>query len=277
MLGASLFRYFSDNTDYETYGTIRQPELALIINPSKSDYLIESVDIKNLSKLDLIFSELQPAYVINCVGIIKQSSLSSEHATMIETNSLFPHLLAKLCDQNGARLIHFSTDCVFNGAQGNYVETDRSDTRDLYGRTKSLGEIDYGQHLTLRTSIIGHELRSSKSLIDWFLAQEGTVNGFSKAIFSGLPTVYVAELLHKYILGKDVFGLRHLSVPPINKYDLLQLVARSYSKKIEILEDDTMVIDRSLVSEKIRSELNIPKVRWPVLIEKMKNEKLKYF
>ena len=108
-------------------------------------------------------------YVVNCIGIVKQLDKSKQHIPTIEINSLFPHKLASYCDEVSSKLIHFSTDCVFSGAAGNYSEGDIPDPSDLYGRSKLLGEVDYGNHITFRTSIIGHGLVPNKSLIDWFI------------------------------------------------------------------------------------------------------------
>jgi dTDP-4-dehydrorhamnose reductase len=140
-----------------------------------------------------------------------------------------------------------------------------------------LGEDDYGHHLTLRTSIIGHELGKSVSLVDWFLSQHGAVKGFKKAIFSGLPTIYVAEFLKDYVFGKKVSGLYHLSVDPIDKYTLLQLVKGAYLTAAVITPCDDLVIDRSLNSDALRDVTGFTPPSWPNLIEKMREEYLEYF
>ena len=135
-----------------------------------------------------------------------------------------------------ARLIHFSTDCVFSGKKGSYLENDVPDAMDLYGRTKLLGEVDYPHAITLRTSLIGHELNGTRSLVNWFLAQEGSVRGYTKAIFSGLPAVEIARVIEKYVLPHpELHGVYHLSADPISKHDLLSIVKDVYSKQVEIL------------------------------------------
>lgn len=173
----------------------------------------------------------------------------------------------------GARLIHFSTDCVFSGKQGQYKEDDFADAYDLYGRTKYLGEVDYENAITLRTSIIGHELESKRSLVDWFLNQSSEVKGFRKAIFSGLPTIEIARIVREYVIpNPKLRGLYHLSVDPISKYDLLRMVGTIYGKDIAIIPDDELIIDRSLNSDRFRSATGFKPKPWLELVEAMHNE-----
>ena len=217
----------------------------------------------------------KPDVVINCIGIIKQLPNANNHLESLAINSTLPHRLAKYCDAIGAKLVHFSTDCVFSGKQGFYKEEDFPDAYDLYGRTKFLGEVAYENSVTLRTSIIGHELDRSKSLVDWFLSQSGEVKGFSKAVFSGLPTIEVARVVKEYVIpNPNLSGLFHLSVDPINKYDLLNLVATTYGKSINIIRDDNLVIDRSLNSDRFRAATGFKPKPWPELIKDMHEDYL---
>jgi dTDP-4-dehydrorhamnose reductase len=159
---------------------------------------------------------------------------------------------------------------VFTGRKGNYLEIDIPDAQDLYGKSKCLGEVDYAPHLTLRTSTIGPELDSSVSLVDWFLSQENSTKGFSKAVFSGLPTCVLARFLSEKILpADDLSGLHQLSVEPIDKFTLLNLIADSYSKKIEIIESADLQIDRSLNSDRLHAALNLEVPSWKALILEM--------
>ncbi|MFY9995224.1 MAG: SDR family oxidoreductase [Leclercia sp.] len=276
MLGASLFRYFSALGEYETYGVARQIEKAKIINSDCTNEIIISNDLSDANNARIILSQLQPDYVFNCIGIIKQSNVCSNHINTIEMNSLLPHVYASICTEIGAKLVHFSTDCVFSGIKGHYSENDVADSDDLYGRSKRLGEVNYDNHLTLRTSIIGHELTSSLSLIDWFLSTSSEVKGYSNAIFSGLPTVYLAEVLHKFILPKDLSGLYHLSVNAIDKKRLLELVNYVYGSNKDIIDFPDFEIDRSLNSSLLRAATNFVPLPWDKLIEKMHDEYKKY-
>ena len=147
---------------------------------------------------------------------------------------MLPHRLHGFCSAAGARLIHISTDCVFSGAHGGYFENDPSDATDLYGKSKYLGEVSGANTVTLRTSIIGHELNTSHSLIEWFLRQQGEISGYTKAIFSGLPTIELARVIRDFVLpNPSLSGLYHVAAAPISKYDLLNLVAQVYGKSIE--------------------------------------------
>jgi dTDP-4-dehydrorhamnose reductase len=194
MLGHTLLRILRTVPDYDVFGTVRSPR-GLVNDLSATDpqKIYTDVDANKFDTVVRTLASNQPDVVINCVGVIKQLSAAKDPQTCIAVNALLPHRLAKVCEGIGARLIHISTDCVFSGNKGGYVESDFPDCSDLYGRTKLLGEVDYPHAVTLRTSIIGHELNRSVSLIDWFLVQEGRVRGFTKAIYSGFPTVEIRK------------------------------------------------------------------------------------
>lgn len=278
MLGFSLFANLKEQSHLEVFGTVRNVQGIKRFFAEYYDSLIFDVDVSEISLVEQAISKVNPDVVINCVGLIKQNSVSTQYINAIEINSLLPHQLANICDLIGAKLIHFSTDCVFTGQAGGYIENDHPDARDLYGKSKCLGEVDYGKHLTLRTSIIGHELTSSVSLVDWFLSQSGEVSGYSKAIFSGLPTCYIAKLLVDKILpAVDLSGLYHLSVEPIDKYTLLNFIAETYGKDIAIRESGEVVIDRSLNSEILRQKVNFAPPRWTDLVEYMHGDYLKRY
>ncbi|EMQ2223667.1 TPA: SDR family oxidoreductase [Citrobacter freundii] len=277
MLGSSLLRYFSSIGGYEVLGTTRNIVVAEQLEQKLNVKIIDNVDATDFKRLESVVEEHKPNIVLNCVGIIKQLDAAKNNILSIEINSLLPHKLAQLCSVHNAKLIHFSTDCIFKGTKGNYVEYDESDAIDLYGKSKFLGEVGYDGHLTLRTSIIGHELESNHSLVDWFLSQKNSVTGFTNAIFSGLPTCYMAEVIHKYVLPNNLSGLFHLSVDPISKYDLLNIIKKVYGKNIDIKPADDFRIDRSLNSTLFRNKTNFAPESWTKLIEKMNDEYNKYF
>lgn len=270
MLGSTLFRAFSADPSLETYGTMRSAGGARFFEEGLRDALIPDVQFEGEAGLLTAFAVAKPDMVVNCVGIIKQLPNASDHLESLAINATLPHRLAKYCETVGARLVHFSTDCVFDGRKGGYREADFADAYDLYGRTKFLGEVDYPHAVTLRTSIIGHELARATSLIDWFLSQDGSVKGYRKAIFSGLPTIEVAEVVRNFVMpNPELRGLFHLSVDPINKHDLLAMVAEVYGKDIRITPDDDVVIDRSLNSDRFRSATGFAPKPWPELIKAM--------
>lgn len=209
-------------------------------------------------------------WVINCAGAIKQRSHVS-NCEMISMNALFPHKLREALSNTKTRLLHFSTDCVFSGLTGNYSDNDLHDATDIYGRSKSLGELDFERCLTLRTSIIGHGLYPNASLVDWFVGTAGkSVKGFKRAYFSGLPTYYIADLfLDKIMFEESYDGVYNLSGNRIDKYELLCKINKEYRLDIKIEADESFSIDRSLNSEKFRNDFDWYPPEWDILIEQM--------
>jgi dTDP-4-dehydrorhamnose reductase len=270
MLGNTVFRLFVQSPSFLTMGSLRSTNQLRYLAKDLHNHLICGVDVENLASLNSLFAKSRPNVVINCIGVVKQLAESGDPLAVIPINSLLPHRLAQLCEVSGARLVHISTDCVFSGVKGMYTEADVSDATDLYGRSKYLGEVDYPHAVTLRTSIIGHELAGSQSLVGWFLAQQKSVKGFRRAIFSGLPTVELALVIRDYVIPRpELNGLYHVSANPINKYELLQLIANVYGKSVEIHSDDQLVIDRSLDSTKFRQATDYHPKEWSELIQLM--------
>ena len=271
MLGNAVFRYFSETTNYEVFGSARSSAGRHAFAPALADRVIVGIDVDNPDSLALLFAKVKPQVVINCIGLIKQLAEADDPLSAIPINALLPHRLARLCDVAGARLVHMSTDCVFAGTKGMYTEADMSDAKDLYGRSKYLGEVDYPHAITLRTSIIGHELSGAHSLVGWFLAQQGSVKGFRRAIFSGLPTVELARVIRDHVLPHpELHGLYHVSAEPINKFDLLTLVAQAYGKTTAITPDDKLAMDRSLDSSRFREATGYQPEPWPELVRRMR-------
>lgn len=281
MLGSCVFRTLAKNRHFDVHGTLRSDSLKAHFSSESQKNIISGIDVLDIEKLENVVQKLKPEVIINCVGLVKQLAQSKDPLVALPLNAMMPHQLVKIAEQNKARVIHISTDCVFSGKKGNYLETDFSDAEDLYGRSKYLGELnDFSNAVTLRTSIIGHEISTNKSLIDWFLSQQGRVKGFRQAIFSGLPTVEMAHIIENYVIANpELNGLYHVSAAAINKYDLLKLVAEVYKKNIEIIPDDELKIDRSLVSTRFTQATGYKAPAWPELIKKMhdqdENKKIK--
>lgn len=270
MLGNAVMRLFAQSQGYQTIGSVRSISGLRSLSKELHANIVTGVDVENSDSLTRLFATVHPDVVINCVGLVKQVAEADDALSAIPINALLPHRLARLCEVADARMVHMSTDCVFSGAKGMYTEVDVSDAKDLYGRSKYLGEVDYPHAITLRTSIIGHELDGARSLVGWFLAQEGRVNGFSRAIFSGLPTVEIARLIRDHVIPHpELHGVYHVSAEPINKLDLLTLVAQVYGKVIEIMPDDQLVIDRSLDSTRFRRAVGFQPKPWPELVRTM--------
>jgi len=273
MLGNALLKFFCSKKNFSIFGTIKSSN-SLAFSSSLDNYkLFTDVDVEKKDILLRVFSEVVPDIVINCVGVVKQSKEMTDTLMVISLNSLLPHYLAKLSAKYFARFIHISTDCVFSGSRGNYVESDLSDAQDLYGRSKLLGEVSYLNTITLRTSIIGHELNSSQGLVDWFLSQNENVEGYKKAIFSGLTTYEFARVIYEHILpNSNLSGLYHLSAGPISKHDLLLLIKDVYGKNINVIPDDKKVaVNRSLDSSRFRKATGFLPKSWPLMIKEMYN------
>ncbi|WP_040257491.1 dTDP-4-dehydrorhamnose reductase family protein [Rickettsia hoogstraalii] len=270
MLGSSMFRFLSQDSKFDVYATARNNSARSYFSKDLSDKLITNVDVENYDSLVEVFNKAKPEIVINCIGLVKQLADANDPLKALPINSLLPHRLANLCKLANSRLIHISTDCVFSGKKGNYKESDFPDCYDLYGRSKFLGEVDYPHAITLRTSIIGHELVGNRSLINWFLSAEGQVKGFEKAIYSGFPTVELARIIRDFVLpNKELHGLYHLASKPINKLELLKLVAEIYNKEIDIIPSDELVIDRSLDATSFNEVMGYTPPDWRELVKRM--------
>lgn len=271
MLGSAVFKTFSSSSEHEVWGTLRSAGGLQYFPAANYGRLLAGVDVLDQDSLVAVLAKVRPDVVINCVGLIKQLADANDPLTALPVNAMLPHRLARLCALSDARLIQISTDCVFSGQTGGYLESHVSDASDLYGKSKYIGELhDVPNAVTLRTSIIGHELNSSHSLVDWFLSQQGSTRGFSKAIFSGLPTVELARVMKDFVIPHpELNGLYHVSADPIAKLDLLKLIASQYGKSIEIRPDAALVIDRSLNSERFTQATGYKAPTWPQLIELM--------
>lgn len=270
MLGNAVLRLFSKTDGYTVTGAVRSQQAIGLLPENVRNLVVSGIHVENIDILLRLFDEVQPDIVINCVGLVKQLSDVNNPILALPINSLFPHRLAQICAISNARLVHMSTDCVFTGSKGMYTEDDVTDAQDLYGVSKRLGEVDYPNAITLRTSIIGHELIGNRSLIDWFLSQKKSVRGFSQAIFSGLPTIEIGYLIRDYVIpNSGLTGIYHVSAEPISKYDLLSLVAEIYGKEIHITPDNGFKIDRSLDSSRFRQKTGFSPMAWPELIRSM--------
>jgi len=271
MLGSTMFQVMSQASQFEVYGTARSFKIKKYFHNEPAERIITDVDLGYPDTIVDLFAKVRPNAVINCIGLVKQLSHSNSTLFALPINSLLPHKLAKYCELIGSRLIHISTDCVFSGLKGNYKEDDEPDAQDLYGRSKLLGEVYYPHTVTLRTSIIGHELNSSHSLIGWFISQRSGIKGYRHAIFSGLPTCELSKIIRDIVLLKpELSGLYHVAAKPISKYDLLNLVNLEYNKGLEIYPDDNIKIDRSLDGSRFHKATGYIAPTWPHMIAQMR-------
>lgn len=271
MLGNAVLRLFAQSPGFNVVGTVRTSDARNLLPQALHPRILVGVNVEDTDNLLRLFSNVRPHVVINCIGLVKQLAAADDPLAAIPINSLLPHRLVRLCGISGARLVHMSTDCVFAGTRGLYRESDVPDAKDLYGRSKLLGEVHEQAGITLRTSIIGTELNSAHGLIGWFLAQRVRVKGFRRVVFSGVPTVELARVIRDFVLPRPgLHGLYHVSSAPINKYELLGLVAREYGVSIAIEPDDQLVIDRSLDSARFRELTGYAPPAWPDLVRAMR-------
>jgi dTDP-4-dehydrorhamnose reductase len=277
MLGHKVYQRLSDQ--FDTFATVRAyPPQSEALGLFRAGRLVAGVDAGNIATVDIAIDQVRPDAVINCVGIVKKASGAKNPIASISINAMFPHLLESLCTDQGTRLIHVSTDCVFSGKHGYYVEDDYADPVDLYGRTKHLGEVCGANSLTIRTSIIGREIAGANGLVEWFLAQRGRkVSGYTNAIFSGFPTVVLADLIGAILREHtQLKGMYHVSADPISKYDLLMLLREAYDVPIEIEPDSDVQIDRSLDSRRFRRLTGYQPPSWTALVAELVSDPTPY-
>jgi dTDP-4-dehydrorhamnose reductase len=269
MLGHELFVQLRSR--HEARVTLRQP---LAAYSAKGIFTAANtfagVDVRQYASVERVLNDFRPAAVVNAVGIVKQRPESDDAIVSIEVNALTPHRLALSCRAIGARLIHLSTDCVFSGDKGGYGETDRPDPLDTYGRSKLLGEVTNEGSLTLRTSMIGLGLYRKTSLVDWFLEQRGRIQGYRRAIFSGLTTRELSRVIAMLIeRHPQASGLYHLSAAPISKYELLMKLRERLQTGVEIVPADDPRIDRSLDSTRFRRVFAYKPPEWDAMLDEL--------
>jgi dTDP-4-dehydrorhamnose reductase len=269
MLGHQVWRVCRDRFDTRVAVRVRLP-LPLF----EGDGVVEGFDAADFPAVEKLVADAEPEVVVNCIGIIKQLAAAHDPIASIGVNSLFPHVVARACSAAGARLITIGTDCVFSGRRGGYAETDLPDPPDLYGRSKLLGEVD-APHLTLRTSIVGRELRGASGLLEWFLANRGgRVRGFTRAVFSGLTTLELSRVIASVIERHPrLDGLWHVAGEPISKYDLVMLFNDAFQAGVAIDPVDEPVIDRSLDGTRFREATGWVAPPWTEMVKEMADER----
>lgn len=271
MLGHKVFQVLSQR--FDAYVTFRDTKGLWTRHPVYAGvdgtHTLGGVDALDFDSVARAVEQVKPDAVVNGIGIVKQRDEAKFAIPSIQVNALFPHQLADLCEASGARLIHLSTDCVFSGTRGNYTEADLPDPADLYGRTKLLGELDRRGCLTLRTSIIGWELKHHAGLVEWFAAQRGrTIKGYRRAIYSGLSTAALAGLMGDILETRpDLWGLYQVASSPITKYDLLLRLRDALGwQDINIEPDDRFHCDRSLIGSRFEAATRWQAPDWDEMI-----------
>lgn len=281
MLGHKVFQQARQRFP-ETWCTIRgtrqESGLERIAPAVPENAIREGVDVLDWTTVVGVLDEFHPDVVVNCVGIVKQREDAKAAVPSITINALLPHRLAAALTGWNGRLVHVSTDCVFSGDRGQYTEDDPPDATDLYGRSKLLGEVTAGTAITLRTSMIGRELREHRSLLDWVLQQNGgTIKGYRRAFYSGLTTNELAGVICSLIQDHPgLSGLYQVTSETITKYDLLKLIIDAYGLTTGVEPDDEFFCDRSLIGERFRLATGYVCPSWPQLVKDLRDDPTPY-
>jgi dTDP-4-dehydrorhamnose reductase len=269
MLGHQLWE--TCRTRLDAHFTIRSSDLrgaaAAVLDPDRA---VPDVRADDPASIERALDETGPDVAVNCIGVVKQVAGDDNLVETIRANALFPHQLAAACRERGVRLIQVSTDCVFSGREGSYTEEHDPDPVDVYGRSKLLGEVGGPGAVTIRTSMIGRELETTNGLLEWLLSQEGTVRGFTRAVFSGPTTPVLSRLIADLVEREDLLeGLWHVGADPIAKHDLLLLIREAFDLDVEVEPDDSVTIDRSLDSTRLRDTTGWNPPNWPEMIAEL--------
>ena len=270
MLGHTLFHYLEENSDFELFDVVYRNKL--------HDNSIVC-DVTNKEKLETVISEINPDVIVNCIGVLIKGSHNNP-SNAIYINAYLPHTLASIADKLSAKLIHVSTDCVFSGKKGSYLENDFRDANDTYGRSKSLGEVDTTTHLTIRTSIIGPEIKAKgEGLLHWFLNEQGNINGFTNAFWGGVTTLELSKAILE-VVRQDISGLVHLTNgESISKFEILQMFKKIFHvSKLTVCPAITSKVDKSLLSSREDFEYNVPSYSqmFTEMYNDMSNNKSRY-
>lgn len=241
-----------------------------------SGEIFDNTDVANFKTVESILVQFKPDYVVNCIGLTLRKKELQDIEKCYDINSMLPHRLALWGLSNNCRVIHFSTDCVFDGKKGAYTELDIPTADDAYGKSKFLGEIAYLNSLTMRLSIVGRELDANTELIEWLVSQKGkTVSGYAHAIYSGLTTNHVAKQVVNVILNHPkLCGIFQLASEPISKFELLKKINEIYNLNVTINQNTDYKSDKSLVCDKYSQATGYTMPKWDLMISEMKQEEI---
>ncbi|UOQ84886.1 dTDP-4-dehydrorhamnose reductase family protein [Gracilibacillus salinarum] len=249
MAGHVITHYFMQKSNFQVFYTSR----------NKADKDSIYLDVTNSTRLEEIIDIIKPDFIINCIGVlIEYAENNPEMAHQI--NSILPYQIAKLADRYQSKLIHLSTDCVFSGKKGNYTEDDEADGTTIYAQSKKLGEIKQDNHLTIRTSIIGPELKEDgQGLFLWFMKQQGQIKGFEKVLWNGVTTLELAKAID-VMIEKEITGLIHVGAKQkVSKYTLLKMIQDIFDKQdVKIIADDQNKLDRTVKSNRSDFSYEVP-------------------
>ena len=259
ILGKTLFFYLKS----------KKIKFSCISRKKKDSLYLKN--FKNISKLKKMICAEKPTHLINCLGVTKFNKSYNLKKETKFINTLFPKKLAKFCLKKEIYFIHISTDCVFSGKKGNYSETSKKDASDLYGKTKALGEVKNKYCSTIRTSFIGPETKTKKSLLNWFLSKK-KVYGYDQAFFSGLTSLELSKIIYNFFLIKKKHFNKIINVGgyKISKFLLLSKINKVFEKKILIIKSPKFKINRSLNSLKFQKTSGYKIKNWNKMLFELK-------
>ena len=277
LIGHNILKEFNDNMD--VFGTLHKAKKKYgNLNLFSGKNIIENVDVKDFENLKSILFSVNPEIIFNCVGITKRKIDKTNPLEVIQVNSFFPHQLAEWAKDNNKRVIHFSTDCVFSGSEGSYLEDATPDALDYYGKTKGLGEVNSKSSLTIRSSMIGPELFNKTELFEWIINnKEKEINGFSRVMYSGVTTIYMARLLSDLIVNhKNLDGIYNVASKPISKFELLHLINDNFDLGLIINDNKTVISNKTLNASKIEKVIGLQPPSWDELIIELKKDYMNF-
>jgi dTDP-4-dehydrorhamnose reductase len=267
MIGHKMWQSLSRSHD-DVVGTLHRGSDGVVMRDMFANRAVEHVEAADFEEVAALLDRTRPTVIVNCIGITKRKTAADDLATMFRVNTLFPHHLARWAVRHGCRVVQFSTDCVFDGTEGNYDESSVVTAHDLYGQTKYFGELDYDHCLTIRTSMIGRELSGRTELLEWFLAQAGkTISGFINAQYSGLTTNEMARVLNRIVLDHpELWGKYQVAGPVISKYALLCKLRDAFGIDVQIVPEGDFVCDRTLGSQRFEKATGITIPSWDEML-----------
>ena len=278
MLGHMVVRVLSG--EHAVFGTTRGSHQrgSVLERYLHRDNWVADLDIRDDTRVEKLLTSLNPDVVINCVGLVKQKMDAHSYIESIEINALLPHRLAKLCELHNSKFIQVSTDCVFTCDQGIKEQTDLPNANDLYGRTKYLGEVNYGTALTLRTSIVGRQIEGRESFFEWVLSQKGnSAHGYKNALYTGLTTYALSKVIEEIIANHpDLSGLWQVASEPVSKFYLMKELNSILSLDINISENITFECDRRLNGEPFFEKTGIRIPTWKIMIQQFASDQVNY-
>ena len=275
LIGHKILQEFTSY--FEVFGTLHKSKnFYNNIKLFSGNNIIENIDVSEYEIVNGVINAINPDVVLNCVGITKRKDEINNSIKALTVNSVFPHQLANWAQNSGKKVIHFSTDCVFDGKTGNYNETSLTTAEDMYGRTKALGELKYERTLTIRSSFIGQELFGKTELLEWFLSQNGKqIKGFRNTFYSGVSTIFMAHVIRDIILNfPDLSGLYNLAPEkPISKFDLLSIAKTAFNVKVDIIPEDEHAHLPTLDGSKLRTKMNLVVPSWQSMMNELSSNR----